>query len=145
MKFVHEFVDYPNHKNVDNGWWEYDEITNKCYNVAGGWHFYHLHPKDEFIEGTWDDVLIYDFNLHRDDYITGWISPEGDFFGCSPQEHSRVAEYIYGMTEREMENSGYIKVYELPIWMRNTDRRYDYFGHPTAAQQEVLIKLGIDK
>ena len=27
MKFLHEFVDYPNRKNMDNGWWQYEIIN----------------------------------------------------------------------------------------------------------------------
>ena len=150
MKFVHEFVDYPNHKDVDNGWWEYDDVLRRCYNSMGGWHNYHPHPKDTIIEGTWDDVIVADLKLNKDSYITGWISPEGDFFGCSPQNHSKVAEYIYNCNERELEQKGFIKIYELPIVLRNIERygysnRYDYFGRPTVAQQEVLIKLGLDR
>ena len=151
MKFVHEFIDYPNHKDVDNGWWEFDEKQNRCINSMGGWHSYHPHPKDEFIEGTWDDVIVANLKMDKDNHITGWISPEGDFFGCAPQDHYKVATYIYGCSERELEDKGFVKIYELPFCMRDISEgygysnRYGYFGRPTMAQQDVLDRLGLEK
>lgn len=145
--FVHEFVDYPNVKNIDNGWWEYDEELGRVYNLMGGWHNYTPHPLNIFIKGTWEDVMREDLLLHRNDYVTGWIAPDGEFFGCSAMGHRDVAEYIFGKTERELEDSGYLKIYENPARLRaeyNFKNQYSYYGRPTQAQELTLERLGVE-
>lgn len=145
--FVHEFIDFPNAKNVDNGWWEYDKELGRVYNSVGGGHNYTPHPLNVFIEGTWDTVMREDLLLHRNDYITGWIAPDGEFFGCSAMGHRDVAEYVFGKTERELEDSGYLKVYEIPACLRaeySFKNQYGYYGRPTQAQELTLERLGIE-
>jgi len=148
MKFVHEYNDYPNAKNVDSGIWEFD--GEFCYNRYGGYHVYHPHPLDiVFEEDSWDDVIRTQLITKKDKYITGWISPNGGFFGCAPEDHDDVARYIFNKTQIELEEAGYIKVYENPRRLRATAsynmEQYSYYcyNRPTSAQEITLERLGI--
>ena len=148
MKFVHEYNDYPNAKNVDGGIWEYN--NGKCYNRYGGHHDYRPHPLDVFFEeDSWSDVIRIQLITNKDKYITGWISPNGGFFGCAPEDHDDVARYIFNKTQTELENAGYIKVYENPLRLRATASynmgQYSYYcyNRPTSAQEITLERLGI--
>ena len=148
MIFIHEYDDYPGQKNVDNGIWEFDGTF--CYNRNGGRHIYTPHPMDKKFEAKgWDEVLKIELLANRDKYITGWISPNGDFFGCAPEDHDDVAKYIFDKTQRELEDAGYIKVYENPRRLRaaslKTMELYSYYCYerPTSAQEITLERLGI--
>lgn len=148
MKFVHEYNDYPSAKNVDNGIWLFE--NNRCYNRRGGYHEYRPHPMDEFFEAdSWRDIIKQSFLKDRDKYITGWIAPDGEFFGCAPEDHDDLAEYVLEKTQSELEETGWLKVYEVPWRLRAiaTYREdygpYSYFGHPTEKQEITLERLGI--
>ena len=150
--FVHEFCDYPNLKNEDNGWWEYDPDTGKVYNRRGGWHMYHEHPLQEFKEATWDEIIA--LTIRDDSYATGWIAPSGEWFGCAPEDHVNFAIYYLNTTEEQLEQDGWIKVTEIPIWLYRNDRdlwrgRYEYhflnpYKYITKAQEKTLAEHGLE-
>ena len=151
MKFLHEFVDYPNRKNMDNGWWQYDPDTGKVYNRNGGWHDYKYHPKEEIIESTWADILK--LEIRDDSYTTGWIAPDGTFYGCAPMDHIGLAKYYLGKDEAELEEAGWMKITEVPYMFRGqpgwgNDRFEYYFFNPykyiTDAQIKTLNAKGIE-
>ena len=150
MTFVHEFVDYPSQKDVDNGFWEYED--GMCYNRFGGHHDYKEHPLNKFFTAdSWDDVLKY--TIRDDTQITGWLAPDGTFYGCAPMDHMYLEDHVLQRDASELEDEGWIKIYENPINMRilHLDKYdeelppYDYLGaqYPTPQQQEVLIKKGL--
>ena len=143
MKLIHEYND---DGTVDNGWWEFD--GSYCYNRYGGRHPYAPGLHDEIVESSWEEVLRDDFLKHKDEFITGWLAPNGDFFGCAPEDHWDMAKYVFGKTERELEDSGYLKIYEVPFRLRallNNKTAYGYFGRPTEAQMITLENLGIER
>lgn len=146
MKFVHEYTDYPNQKNVDCGIWRYD--MGQCYNRRGGYHNYHPHSMDEFFEAdSWDDIIKQQMLADRNNYTTGWIAPDGEFFGCAAEDHDDMAEYVFNKSQRELEDTGWLKVYEVP-WRLRAESLYDYgkysyFGRPTTAQEATLERLGV--
>ena len=87
---------------------------------------------------------------YRDDSEkTGWISPDGEFWGCGPQDHYKLATIDLGRNdETDLEAEGWIKIYTYPIEMRlagiSTPKNvYDYFGKPTEAQKNTLTMKGI--
>lgn len=141
MKFLHEFLHYGNGTVIDNGYWEID--GDYLYNFAGGRHHYTPSPNDEIIESDWAEVRRLNAKAAiSDNHTTGWIAPDGTFYGVSYQDHHLVAEYL-GMTEGEMENSGYVKIYFNPIWPDHGNK-YEYWfkDHLSGAQIETLTKRG---
>lgn len=150
MIFVREFVDYPSQKDVYNGIWEYDDGI--CYNRFGGHHDYKEHLLNEFFTAdNWDDVLKY--TIRDDTQITGWLAPDGAFYGCSPMDHMALEDHVLQRDATELEDEGWIKIYENSINMRMHHiskygedlPQYDYLGmhYPTPQQQEVLLKKGL--
>ena len=146
MTFVHEFVDYPSQKNVDNGIWEYENSI--CYNRFGGHHSYTEHPLNKFFTAdSWDDVLKY--TIRDDTQITGWLAPDGTFYGCAPMDHMALEDHVIQRDASELENEGWIKIYKNSMNMRMFHDEelppYDYLGahYPTPQQQEVLLKKGL--
>ena len=107
---------------------------------------------DEFFEAdSWRDIIKQSFLKDRDKYITGWIAPDGEFFGCAPEDHDDLAEYVFEKTQSELEEAGWLKVYEVHWRLRAmaTYREdygpYSYFGRPTEKQLLTLERLGIEK
>lgn len=150
MTFLREFVDYPSQKDVYNGIWEYEDGI--CYNRFGGHHDYKEHPLSEFFTAdSWDDVLKY--TIRDDTQITGWLAPDGTFYGCSPMDHMALEDHVLQRDATELEDEGWIKIYENPIniRMRHISEydedlpQYDYLGmhYPTPQQKEVLLKKGL--
>lgn len=145
MKFLHEYLKSPNGTVLQDAYWEIR--GNRLYNAVGGYHFYEPKEDDEIIESTWDDIL-YKQALKKLDSskTTGWIAPDGTFYGCDPEDHWEVAEFILNSTERELEEQGYCKIYSNPIWYMTNESNYsyDYEKHLTQAQIDVLISKGLE-
>lgn len=150
--FVHEYYDTPSTKNIENGWWEYDKETGRVYNRAGGWHIFHAHPMQEFKECDWEDILA--MTIRNDDLQTGWIAPNGEWFGCETTDHEKLARYYLKTTERDLEEKGWIKVTEIPAFLRIQDpetfpNRLEYFflnpyGFITKMQENTLFEKGLE-
>lgn len=111
MRFLHEYMTYADGKKIENGYWEIqgDRLVNKF----GGWHFYKPSEDDEIIEAdSWRDILK--ISVRDDTEVTGFVAPDGEFIGCSAYDHENVAEVLFGCSENELMNKGYIKIYEIP-------------------------------
>jgi len=111
MKFLHEYLTYQNGVVIDNGWW----LIDGCHlvNRNGGYHIYTPSDTDIIVEKDgWNDVLR--DTIRDDSNVTGWIAPDGEFFGCSAMDHELIASILFDMDEVTMEKMGYIKVYEIP-------------------------------
>lgn len=147
MKFLHAFSRYSNGDVVDNGYWEIkgDYIEN----YDGGRTSYTPSPDDKIVYyDSWKS--LYYHTVRDDTQITGWIAPNGEFFGCAPQNHRLMTLFYFGESdERALEKKGYIKIYETPIRLRASNPnlpRYEYgFKMPTSAQLEVLIAKGLEE
>lgn len=139
MKFLHEYHLSPSGVKHYNGYWEID--GGRLVNRAGGWHPYNPSPDDEIIElDSWADLIR--LTIKDDTQITGWIAPNGDFYGCRYSNHADLAEYLLGATEEELEERGYCKIYSLQL----LGSGYHYYvrnGHLTEAQEKVLIDKGL--
>ena len=151
MLFVHEFAEYGDGSVHDNGWWEYDPISERVYNRNGGYHYLHHRPEEEIIESTWDEILAR--TIRQDSYTTGWIAPDGEFFGCAPMDHLRLAEYYLKVKEEQLEENGWIKITEVPWWAKGRypelNGRYEYhffnpYKHITQAQYKTLKDKGLE-
>ena len=150
--FVHEYYDTPSQKNIENGWWEYRPETGKVYNRNGGWHNFSEHPMQEFKEGEWPDIIA--MTIRDDSLLTGWIAPDGEWYGCESTEHVSLANYLLKTSERDLEERGWIKVTEIPWYLHREDptnwpNRYEYYHFSnthriTKAQEKTLADHGLE-
>lgn len=112
--FLHEYRHYQDGSAYDNGWWEIK--GNLLVNRVGGHHSYVPREDDEIRECEWEDIIR---EIVQDDtQITGWISPDGKFYGCRPTDHMELAEYVIGHDERTLEKMGYVKIFEHSRYLR---------------------------
>ena len=146
-RFLHEFEEWGGERH-DNGWWEIE--GEYLYNRAGGRHRYTPKEDDEIREGEWEDIIRE--AVIRNDETTGWIAPEGRFYGCWPRDHRDVARYVFGCEEIELEEKGFCKIYETPLQVRISSGdlfkdRYGYYPRGrrlTAEQKRTLQEKGFE-
>ena len=142
MTFVHE---------IDNGWWELDKEKGRVYNRYGAGHDYCEECVIGTLEaGSWEEMVRK--TVRDDSCSTGWLSPNGEFYGCSPESHSGLAEYYIGKNSLALEKEGWIKIYELPdrlVTEMIMDGKIPYaygalthFRPETTAQEDKLIDMG---
>lgn len=147
MKFLHNYSRYSDGTVEDNGYWLINGDRLENYN--GGSTSYVPSPDDEIVEyESWAE--LYRHKLRNDSLITGWIAPNGEFFGCGEQDHMKMAIFYFGKKSCiELEEAGYIKVFRTPSLVRaefplHHNKEYDYgFREPTAAQWDTLVNKGI--
>lgn len=82
------------------------------------------------------------------DITTGWVSPNGTFHECKPTEHDRFAQEIFDVTETDLENRGFVKIFKHDnrlIALHPELPRYSYCGRKrlTQAQEEYLQRCGL--
>ena len=46
----------------------------------------------------------------NDTYKTGWLSPEGKFFGCNAYNHRKQAQIVHKKSETDLEEEGWIRI-----------------------------------
>lgn len=144
MKFLHEFLTHRDGTKQDNGYWEIR--GNRLVNAAGGWHDYHPTFEDEILESDWETVRKLNFLQsfrENENSETGWIAPDGTFYGTDWMNHWMVAEY-FDTTESDLEDMGFVKIYLNPLWP-TSGNRYEYIyttDHITQAQVDTLEKKG---
>lgn len=139
----------PKFVKIDGFWWEYDPRTPKesatlysiisfarsSYNNLTGLEIVDCDEKDL----NWENTVVYDGS-----YLTGWLSPEGAFYGCDFNRHKEQAHLVHKCSERDMEDRGFVKITKcerklvalLPI-------RKDHRAL-TASQYNFLKKLPIN-
>ncbi|MFW6026047.1 MAG: hypothetical protein ACOCRX_06865 [Candidatus Woesearchaeota archaeon] len=73
---------------------------------------------------------------------TGWLSPEGKFYGCNYYNHSKQAEYLLKQSELQLEKQGWCR---LSNEFDNPDKQVVYFNFgknyermPTKRQLQYL-------
>lgn len=93
MKFLHEMINTnpKTGKKFYNGWWKIR--GNYLYNYVGGRHSYIPSADDEIIESSWEEVIKQESRNSTE--TTGWVAPNGDFFGCGYGDHSFLAEALF--------------------------------------------------
>ena len=126
MKFVLE----------NNSWWQLKD--NYVYNMFGGRH---LAEPDLFtVEAPdWED-LDWSCLLDRESY-TGWIAPDGTWFGCADGDHGLIAKFLLKSSETQLEQKGWVKIYRSEL----THMRDWYVKNlkATQAQIDTLLEKGI--
>jgi hypothetical protein len=70
-----------------------------------------------------EEVFVEKDNFFEKGNTDGWISPQGDFYGCKTYQHIMLAEAL-GYNERELEDNCWCKishgVFQLPIENMNS-------------------------
>ena len=87
-----------------NSYWEVDETRNLMINEVGG--HTSLDPNLEIIEVENEDELDYSF-LIDDSYETGWLSPDGRWYGCEYYSHEEVADKIFKSSGDDLKDKGW--------------------------------------
>lgn len=144
MLFYHEYLS----NGHSNGFWEVDEDDLidanfgdeiRLYNQFGGYHYHKLTREDTFISVShWDNLPWEEVYLQKDSDL-GWISPNGEFYGCDYRDHDNLATYVLHSSEVELEAKGWVKIYSCdgPQW-------YHKWLHPTELQKQVLREKGFE-
>ncbi|MBQ3493852.1 MAG: hypothetical protein IJA69_00380 [Clostridia bacterium] len=103
-----------------NVWWEYDQSTSPMFatiysnsskkltnvNISGLEKSY----AESFFHLDWTNTAI--FSQH---YKTGWLSPDGKFFGCDFHFHDDQAFLVHKQNEDDLEKQGWIKISYDPV------------------------------
>jgi hypothetical protein len=140
MKFV----------KIDNFWWEYDPKTPRnnatVYNMGlGQMTKLNLTNKKIVEANDWKDLNWKGTKLWDNTVKTGWLAPDGTFYGCKTELHITQAKIVHKKSESQLEQEGFVKITLLR--MRNNctaaifpGRFYDTNISPTIAQVEYLEK-----
>ena len=100
---------------LKNWWWEYDATLPKScttiYNTGLG------KTSDIDIEGMetavgedFSDLNWYGTEVYDNKYKTGWLSPDGKFYGCDYRNHSTQAKFVHKKYESDLEEDGWVKI-----------------------------------
>ena len=142
-------------------WWEYDETTPQynatLWNLAGGKNSGNDIRGYEIVEAdSWTDLDYHGTLIYHDDYKTGWVSPEGKFYGCDYAYHSTQAKLVHKCSERELEEKGFIKItraymvdggFDVLFFCAPTQKQIKWFkeNYSEKNREEVLYKLDLMK
>ena len=99
----------------ENWWWEVDENTPlynaTLYNMFGGKNSGVDITGLEIVEAqNWRDLDWKGTPTYGSEYKTGWLSPDGKFYGCDYRYHDYNARFIHGKTEDQLEQQGWVKI-----------------------------------
>lgn len=126
---------------INGIWRQFEPETNKIIGEEGYVEIsgFERAEASSLSELDWNDTLVLNKKLR-----TGWLNPDGEFFGCVPWCHRLQAEIIHQKTEVELEEEGWVRITYNP-----TDAQKvlvagfgasDDFIYPTTAQLTYLYK-----
>ena len=100
---------------INDCWWQFDFSTplndaTVCNYFGGKQTGLELSSEDiveckDWCDLDWNGTYIYD-NTYR----TGWLAPDGTFYGCNYEAHSLQARFVHKSYESQLEQSGWIKI-----------------------------------
>lgn len=145
-KFVLVELDYYN--NDRRRFWYKDCTADRMpYEDEHGLH-YTPKPDWKVIKAVWADSFDQldwkESSYYVQDGESGWLSPDGTFYGCHYGGHSNLARRIVGMGYGEIEAAGYVHVDEAGAKDKYSWRMRDESMQPTEAQKQWLIQHGHD-
>lgn len=83
----------------------------------------------------------------RDDHKSGWIAPDGEWFGCGYAEHDYVARSVLGCSVRRLEAIGFCRCHGSEggrmMWTQGDGTGLST-RRPTARQKAELKRRGYD-
>jgi len=141
MKFV----------KINNFWWRYDDKTllddATVYNVNEFGKMSNLDLTNEKITEaeSWQALNWQETDVYNNNIKTGWLSPNGTFYGCKTEYHSLQAYLVHNKKEKQLEKEGFVKITKLRFNDNSTTalfpgRYYNKSLSPTVAQIEYLEK-----
>lgn len=149
-------------------WWEYDPKDSlksaTLINSYGGRNsfcdirFCNTAIANDRSELDWRGTCVYD----NKKYLSGWLSPKGEFYGCDYRSHEVCANYVLHKETYQLEAEGYIKInYDEPhgetkryyILMgektfpteKQIQHLYNTFGNDPVSWDEMLWKIRVKK
>lgn len=140
---------------VDNNWWHWDETTPKDNAKLVAFGVKHQKSKVTNIEkldivkaDDWYSLDWHGTAVLGDEFVTGWLLPDGTFFGCEYHLHDVQAHVVHRKEEREMEMAGCVKITYSPITkvymaQLGMDDRFQTI-RPTPQQMSYLASSYID-
>ena len=125
----------------DDMWWEYSENSDlQCATI----HNPHFGKREErnitscekteaesFADLNWYKTMVY-----NNKFITGWVSPQGVFYGCDYRCHSLLARFILHKDDITLEKEGYMKIGKQLVYGR-TKFYIDFNSHIIPTQQQI--------
>ncbi|MBE7082455.1 MAG: hypothetical protein E7378_02085 [Clostridiales bacterium] len=131
---------------IDNFWWEYDTTTPPYNATLKNMGFGKMSGVD--IEGLirvqaegFECLDWYGTRVYDNKYKSGWLSPEGKFYGCDYASHIAQAKLVHRLRECDLERDGWIKIGLAPFAYDGKTRLYeayfaasDYTIYPTNEQ-----------
>ena len=117
-------------------WWELEDGV--LYNKYGGQ--YTSMDKSWILETVeaedWKDLDYTKTDICQPEAKSGWLAPDGTFYGCGPRFHDDWARMILKKEPGALENEGWVRIYSEVIddWV--------CFTKPTKAQVDFLRKNG---
>lgn len=128
---------------IDTGcgpyWWKIE--GDRFINQRGGHTYTEFHEIIESCEAdSWSDLDWTKTILanKEPDLKTGWLSPEGEFFPCSPRDHDDTAIFLIKKSVGDCESEGWIRIV-LGDW-RNKEPEQLLYVHRTGKQTRKQVR-----
>lgn len=108
--FLKKYVKY------DGMWREYDEKTPlECATlhsvISFGKQVFCDIRNCEIVEiDDYENLDWYGTEIYDDKFETGWLAPDGKFFGCQTWLHRYQACFVHRLQEKDMETAGFVKL-----------------------------------
>lgn len=124
--------------NLDKGtssWWELRD--GMLINRVGGRHSYREEYETILETVTAEDFEDLDWNntyLNNPKENSGWLAPDGTFYGCPSQAHDLCAYLLIKKETKELEDEGYVRIYYKDEWICMKDL--------TEIQAKFLLEKG---
>lgn len=105
IKFV--LVKYP-----DNGISWCEDIDGRLYNYSGGFTVEGrgVEVLESCIAHDWPELDWSKTTLRNDNKAEGWLSPSGEFFGCSYMDHDKLARLYLKKETGDLEMEGWCRI-----------------------------------
>jgi hypothetical protein len=103
-------------------------------------HYRYLFNKGDLQKGKIYEAEDLNQIMKVKDYLretleSGWITPEGDFWGCRSENHEAILEMFFNLDRLDAEQKGWIHVYP-DGWYIGREARM------TEAQTQALVNIG---
>src|SRR5574344_1524775 len=136
----------------DEFWWHIKDVNAslknvKLYNITecGNCGEHDVSGCKIAYANDWDGLDWKDTELCSNKEKTGWLSPDGSFYGCDYHLHSMQAELVHHHSEGELEKLGWIKITRTfedgnRIKALFIGNRENHIIKPTESQMDYLTK-----
>ena len=126
---------------INGIWREFNPETNEIIGESGYVDISNLEKVEveTMHDLDWNNTVILNKALR-----TGWLSPDGKFYGCEPWCHRIQAEIVHKKSERQLEEDGWVRItYNISNENKVLTAGFsasDETIYPTSAQLTYLLK-----